>query len=273
VTQSAATADEGDDSRLIADSRYIEQLNEIFKLKKFLFEEKVALRPERMNDLDLGALNNLRYSAQGRSPTDKEWKLLDEKLSNLSSLLDPGLRQRLKIRELSFFFGAMPLTFLLITAAATIGYSTVHWILPERGFLRDICYFMLMVIWTIAQGGLGACAYLGIQATIRKAPATTPADILKETFEITDVNVLKIRIILGALFAFILGLSVTFPALNNIYDVLSNRNYAPTTKDIAIILVPFLLGFSTNLVLAILDRLVEAVRTFFGISSTARPSR
>jgi hypothetical protein len=35
-------------------------------------------------------------------------------------------------------------------------------------------------------------------------------------------------------------------------------------------LVPFLLGFSTNLVLSVLDRFVSSVQTFFGIPSSTK---
>ena len=259
-----------DHNRVINDRRFIDQLSEIYKLKQFLFEEKVAFPPDQLGSIDLGPLNNLKYGPKGRSPTNEEWKLLDQKLSSLSSYLDDGLRQRLRIGQLGIFFGPMPLAFLLIAAIATIGYAVYPHFLTYGSLGSDLTYFVTMVVWTITQGGLGACAYLAIQASTKKGSGTTASDLLKESFDITDVNLLKIRIILGSLFAFILGIAVCLRALNSIDDALSNRDFKPSVTDLALTLVPFLLGFSTNLVLAILDRLVESIRTFFGIQSSVR---
>ena len=262
-----------DANRFVNDTRFIDQLREIFKLKQFLFEEKVSLKSDVLGSIDLGPLNNLEFGPQGRLPTDHEWKLLDQKLANLSSNLDDGMRQRLRIRELGPFFGPIPLTFLLVTALMTVGYA----IYPQVPFLTDgsfsynLCYYITEIVWTITQGGLGACAYFAIQAATKKGPGT-PSALLKNSFEIMDPNVLKIRIILGSLFAFILGIPFSLRGLGTIYSFMTNSS--PSSKtitiDVALTLVPFLLGFSTNLVLAILDRLIESIRTFFGIRHSAR---
>jgi len=272
-SEAKSTEEAGDANRIINDKRFIDQLNEIFELKKFLFEEKVSFKSDQLGSIDLGSLNNLEFGRHGRLPSDNEWKLLDQKLLNLSSHLDDEMRQRLNIRRLAPFFGPIPLTLLLVAALMTLGYA----IYPQIPFLTsgslsyNACYYITEIIWTITQGGLGACAYFGIQVAT-KGGSGKPSTLLKSSFEIIDPNILKIRIILGALFAFILGIPFSLRGLGTIYDLMTNPDSSSKTisLDIALTLVPFLLGFSTNLVLAIFDRLIESVRTFFGIRHSER---
>jgi hypothetical protein len=83
-----------------------------------------------------------------------------------------------------------------------------------------------MLVWTIAQGGLGSCAYLGTRVAIKKAQGATESDLIRDSADITDINVLKIRIILGALFAFIIGLPVSFRALQMIYESMNDQTFS-----------------------------------------------
>ena len=76
----------------ISDRRFAAQLETIKKLKQFLFDEKVLLQPDVLEDIDLGSLNNLSYAPTGRLPTEDEWKALDRKLAGLTPLLTPALR-------------------------------------------------------------------------------------------------------------------------------------------------------------------------------------
>jgi len=253
----------------IGDRRFMDQLEEIRDLKQFLFEEKVRFDPDQLASIDLGPLNSLQFRRRGRSPTSEEWVLLDKKLSSLSAYLNEELRRKLRIRQLGFFFGPLPLTLLLIAAVATICYAIYPHFLTRGSFSFDAAYYVTMVVWTTTQGGLGACAYLGIRAAMGKTQAASTPELLKESFEITDVNFLKIRIILGALFAFVLGIIISLRALNDIYNAISDPDFRPSTVDLGLMLVPFLLGFSTALVLVILDRLIESIRTFFGVPPSA----
>jgi hypothetical protein len=136
-----------DVDRVICDTRFIAQLEEVFRLKRFLFEENVRFNTKELDSIDLGLLNCLKFGLQGRLPTDDEWKLLDHKLAYLSSYLDDGLRRKLGIRQVSLFFGPLPLAFLLVTVLSTLGYL----ILPN-GY--NLMRYLTMIIWTIAQGGL-----------------------------------------------------------------------------------------------------------------------
>ena len=252
----------------ISDRRFIKQLNEIHQLKQFLFEEKVKFDPANLGSIDLGELNNLGYRPTGRLPTPEEWLLLDEKLTALTAYLDDELRPKIRIRQLTSYFGLMPLVLLFIVAISTIAYALYPYMLTRDTFAWYAIYFMTMLIWTISQGALGACAYLGTRITMKKSQGAPEADALSDAADITDLNVLRMRIILGSLFAFVIGLPISLQSLNNVANLLIDSSVKPTAADFAFILAPFLLGFSTNLVLAILSRGVASIQTFFGISSS-----
>jgi len=252
--------------RFVGDQRFGNQLNQVRGLKQFLFEEKVRFNPNELGSIDLGPLNNLRYWRFGRQPTAVEWQLLDKKLSALTSYLDDDLRRKARIRELSIFFGLIPLTFLLLAVVSIVFYALYPLIIKDsNSFAFNVAFLLSLTVWTISQGGLGACAFLGTRVAIQKAQGITESKLLRESADITDVSVLRIRIIQGLLFGFLIGLPVSFPGLNRIWKSIFENDYNVSAADFALILMPFILGFSTNLVLVILDRSVLAIQTFFGL--------
>ncbi|MBR0740867.1 hypothetical protein JQ581_28420 [Bradyrhizobium liaoningense] len=254
------------EANAIADRRFLDQLRELKNLKQFLFEQKVKFEPDQLNSIDLGSLNNLYFSSAGRLPDTAEWKLLDEKLSALASYLSDELRQKIRIRELGLFFGTVPLTFLLL-ALATILYRFLYGAFFEKGTLLFNASFLLsLILWTVSQGGLGACAFLGTRIATRrfdKVPLESAIDVA----DITDESILKIRIILGCLFGSIIGLPIAAMALDKMANAIYGDSSSLAPADFALMILPFLVGFSTNLVLAILERCIESIRTFFGMST------
>jgi hypothetical protein len=124
------------------------------------------------------------------------------------------------------------------------------------------------MVWTLSQGGLGACAFLGTRVAIRQAEAGPSPELLREAADITDRNVLKIRVVLGCLFGFLLGLPFSSIGLTKMGEFLYRPDNGMNSSDLVFIFVPFLIGFSTNLVLAILDRCVVSIRTLMGISAS-----
>jgi hypothetical protein len=253
----------------ISDRRFIDQLTEVQDLKRFLFEEKAKFDPTQLQSIDLGVLNNLSYSEKGRAPTSGEWKLLDEKISVLASYLTDDLRQKIRIRELRIFFGVIPLTFL-VAALLTIMYFFSFGALFNKGtFGFNLSYLVCLIVWTVTQGGLGACAYLGTRVAIRRAEKIPlEAGASGDATDITDGSILKVRIILGCLFGSLIGLPIAGSAMVKLAKAMyPDANEAVEAADFMLMVLPFMVGFSTNLVLAILDRFIDSVRTFFGIST------
>jgi hypothetical protein len=127
-------------------------------------------------------------------------------------------------------------------------------------------YLTSLIVWTLSQGGLGACALLGTRAAIKQINSENQQ--FDGFSDITDKNALKIRIVLGCLFGSLIGLPFSNAALSKMNLMLFGDGKGDIqTSDFALILVPFLVGFSTSLVLAILNRCVLSVRTFLGITS------
>src|SRR4029077_2318340 len=85
--------------------------------------------------------------------------------------------------------------------------------------------------------------------------------------EITDYNYLQTRLMIGILFAFVLGLpfghlSLVTASTSLYEDVVWN---AEISYDDVAYFGAVLLGFSTALVLAILERLIEGIKTTLGV--------
>ena len=253
------------DSRAIGDKRFISQLDELRTLKQFLFEERIQFKNDELDALDLEKLNNLSYSSSGRAPTSTEWKTLDEKLSILASYLNEKLRRKIRIRELGFFFRILPICFLALSVVSTIAYINVPWITDRGSPWKLLIWLVVIMAWLISQGGLGACAFLGTSVIFKGTFDTEPvssSDNL-ENIDVTDRNSLSIRIVLGTLFAVLLGLPYAVTSLNGL-SAIYWKGGPPDESTLSVIFIPFIAGFSTNLVLAVLKRFVVAIEAFFG---------
>lgn len=269
----------------ICNRHFILLIRHIQTLKHFMLDEKLTFSPDDLKSMDLGKLNNSRYRASGRVPTDVEWATLDSISSAIASHLStPDLKRNVRIRELGMFFGIIPLTFLFLAVISTICYL----IMPNV-FEKTPAYWsvlsILIVIWTLSQGGLGACAFLGTSVITRRAEEIVRAQNAPDTnasaertpselTDITDRNFLRSRILLGALFGFLLGLPVSHLALHIIFGAVTNNdwpnnNFPPkvgvSPANIALMIMPFLIGFSTNLVLVLFSRFISVIQALFGV--------
>jgi hypothetical protein len=253
---------------------FIDQLNEVRKLKRFLFKEKVGATEEQSRAFDLGILNNITYRAEGRPPNLNEWREVDEKFLALVSCLDISLRRKLRIRELDFYFGRLPVVLLVLGAASTTAYMSYSKIVDANSSAGTLCFVLLLIIWTITQGALGACAFLGTSVISTRTvevvdPKSSPGKTTGDEFDITDPSVLKIRVLSGSLFAFLIGLPLAERALSAITDALFD-DPSKTSVDISklsLVFAPFIIGFSTNFVLAVMNRVIASLQIMLGITS------
>ncbi len=288
----------------VRDRRFRRQLDQVRTLKEFMFEEKVTIQETDLAKLDLESLNNLAFAQAwafwrpARAPTPAEWTLLDRKLSALASQLDDDLRPNFRIRELHVYFVTLPVVFLVATvlscSVTLLSNSSTY--TKANPDLKLFLFYWGVVFWTIAQGGLGACTFLGTVvvtrigrrrralARTRRRGVTDPAengegadhdsglelDIPTELDSITNRNFLQSRIILGILFGYLLGLPFASQGLSNLNDQLFTKiiDIRTIVDNLPILLLPFLFGFSTNAVLAALGRLVASIATLLGPGSS-----
>src|SRR5258708_29306315 len=88
---------------------------------------------------------------------------------------------------------------------------------------------------------------------------------------------MRLRITLGALFGLVLTLPFGFTGFRDFIAGLSGlplpgSDPPKVTTQAMLLLFPFILGFSTSLVIMVLNRLVDAVQAFFGKASGATAS-
>jgi hypothetical protein len=251
----------------ISDRRFAAQLEALKKLKEFLFYEKVPLQADTIEAIDLGSLNNIKYALNGRQPTESEWKALDQKLAGLTSILTPPLRWKLRIRELRFFFVTVPIVSMGASVIATFLLTLLMTVGEARGTLWFlVSYVLMLLIWTISQGTLGACAFLCIGATVHALKERISSNSLYPTIDVTNENILIIRVILGALFS-LLTIPISGRSILIVDHAFSEDHAIPPIQDWITVLVPFMFGFSTTLVLAIFNKVVGGVSAIFGIST------
>jgi hypothetical protein len=127
--------------------------------------------------------------------------------------------------------------------------------------------FVSFLIWVAALGGVGSIAFIGMNALAVQDDAT---------FDITNTKLIALRIALGALFGAVLTLPVGYPSFLAFLNELTGDKNPPNEVTAllsrsVLLLLPFILGFSTSLVIMILNQFVEAVQSFFGKKSNSPP--
>lgn len=251
----------------ISDRLFIQQLAYVRSLVTFLIQRQAlpAKPPEIL--ADLAALGGLRYSSAGRAASEEEWQKLYALSHELSSQLPPDIVTAFSIWRLRTFFGLFPLIFLILGVVSLEATYLKGYAVEGSGWY----YFIglaAVLSWTCALGGLGTSAFFGTSLLAQLA-SSTGSDQAKLR-EITDYNYLQTRLMIGILFAFVLGLpfghlSLVSASTSLYNDVIWNAELINTVMHI---LAPFLLGFSTALVLAILERLIEGIKTTLGVGQT-----
>ena len=194
-------------------------------------------------------------------PTEAEWRALDEKLASLTPLLTPALRWK--------FFITVPIFFMGMTVIATLSLALLMTFGSGDSPFFVAPYVMVFLVWTLSQGALGACAFLCVTATLYAFKERSVSGPLHQTIDVTDKNILGVRVILGALFALLIALPIGGKSVLVVYQAFLAEHPVPAMEYWIIALLPFILGFSTTLVLAIFNRVIAGISALFGISSGA----
>ena len=141
---------------------------------------------------------------------------------------------------------------------------------PEPGHLQS-WRLSGFLFWGISVGAIGAVSFLYVNALSIQ---------IDKNVDITNKNFITMRIILGALFGVVLDLPLGYPGFAKFCDSLAKYEPSvPSSNQIdvagaALLLLPFLIGFSAPLMISILNRLVDAIQNLFGIKNDiAKPSQ
>jgi hypothetical protein len=119
------------------------------------------------------------------------------------------------------------------------------------------------IIWSATTGALGSTAFLYVNAlSIQVDPKV----------DLTSRTLVTMRLILGALFAVVLTVPFGFAGFYKFGHDFLIPNQSIEFKDSVLLLLPFMLGFSTPLALSILGRFIQSVRTFFGLGEQSDDS-
>jgi len=126
------------------------------------------------------------------------------------------------------------------------------------------------LIWLMSLGAIGSVAFIGMNVLSVQQDTT---------FDLNNTRLMLLRIALGALFALVLTLpfgfegfvrfcasiaTLTSETLNNTQQGEPLRRGPDAVTIQAMLLLPFILGFSTSLVIMLLNQFVDAIQAFFG---------
>ena len=260
----------------INDETFYASLQRLKDLRNFLYQEAVPVDPTGAAALEMGNLSTLYRHREGRAPTVQEWNQVEKQTQAIFLSLTPALRRK-------FLMGGTPLmvawlpVYLLGVAGLSLFFAVIT---IQQQDWPVFWMFLSYLIWLAALGAVGALAFIGMNAL------SIQDDI---TFDLTNTRLMLLRVALGALFAVVLTLPfgyaefLTFCArvAQPFQELIAKPGSEPTaasalTKEALFLLLPFVLGFSTSLVILILNQMVEAAQVSFGrrpASPTVPPPR
>jgi hypothetical protein len=263
--RSAAVAPEPPDNYTytVCDSQFMHDVAQLKALRSFMIRQ--AKTTQEAWKIELGVLNLFRFDAQGRFPNDGEWAELEHRSNELYRHLSEPDRRR-------FLYGQIPR--LVIGTAIFLGIFVLASLVSAALFVppaQKHLLFVASLTWVAALGGIGAIAFIGMNALAIQDDAT---------FDITNRKLIGLRVMLGALFAVVLTLPFGFKSFVHFIQQLQEENGASILDSNApsiaaeslLLLLPFVLGFSTTLVIMVLNQFVEAVQSFFGKKGSPPPA-
>jgi hypothetical protein len=239
------------DPNVVGNMDFWSQLDKLRLLRDFVVRETIKSPLPEPANIALGRLNSIVYGEKGRQPDDPEWDELSAKLQYFYGLLGDAERRK--------FNFALAAPMLKATPTVLVFFSIMFLIIPIVAPTVSWVSFGAFLGWIVTVGALGSIAFILVNALgIQVDP----------TVDVTDRDSTMFRVLLGALFSVVLTLPFGYQSFEHFHSqILRPENPPIDPKEAALILLPFLFGFSTSLVLTVLNRLVEGVQTFFGVSA------
>lgn len=249
---------------LINDWQFIHDLKQLKDLRSFFIQEAIRLETRDSEPLAFGRLNLLRYDMKGRPPTEQEWSEVEKHSQTLFRLLDDQLRRRFLLGQIPSWVSVLPIILALLALAALI--AAIISLKRELfgPFMGAAGVLLFYLVWLMCLGAIGSVAYIGMNAL------SVQQDV---TFDLSNRRLMLLRISLGALFALVLTLPFGFQGFLDFITTIYSWGSRPAsgqqnsvTVQALLLLLPFVLGFSTSLVIMVMNRLVDGVQSFFGRS-------
>jgi hypothetical protein len=271
--------------RVIDDNEFQQQLFLLRRTRRFLIEEGVnpaTVAPDAAgipagpavgeSPFSLGELNLIKdppvptllfWKRTATSPpTLADWQLLEEKQNGLQRYFNVELQDRFRLQNTRQIITLMPFALLLIAFTALV-FAVAIAVFPPEGFFVPAWRFVAFPVWTLSLGGLGAIGFLAVNSLAIQDDAT---------FDISNAGLVGMRIVLGALFGCIVSLPFCFAYFRDFTDWVIKGGDIAGGRGV-LLLVPFLLGFSTTLVMAVLNRMIAGIEAMFGIERSPQRTR
>jgi len=242
----------------------------LIRLCDHVYEVSSSFDANVLKAAQIGDIRTLPFSAipgSGRRATDAEWIEVGARSLTIWSAFSEVQRKRFITTQVPGWFSYLLSAFLLLAIASVFAaflIRTEYWTAVPGNLLVPF------LIFVISLGAIGAAASIGMNALSLQDDAS---------FDISKGKFLWLRLLLGALFGVILTISWSFPVFQTFISALQAN--PPERSDISPdqlkqalwLITPFVLGFSTSLVILVLSRAVESIQTFFGKPPTSSPGK
>ena len=251
----------------ICDEKFLNDLGRLKRLRDFFLQEAIEIPPEESCFLSFGELNLLRPGPNGRRPTEAEWTDLEDRTQVLFGRLTYSLRHRFLLGEIPSWITTLSMAMALLALLALMGAIFIPFEFQMETMRARVLALPFYLVWLMSLGAIGSIAFVGMNAL------SVQQDV---TFDLGNHRLMALRISLGALFGLVLALPFGF---NDFIQFLSGiiQGKQETTAGASdshvltiralMLLLPFVLGFSTPLVIMILNRLIDSIQAFFGRTS------
>ena len=233
-------------------------------LSAYCLQVVTDLDPKAREAAQLGTLNVMAFamvSYGSRCASASEWATVEKRTHELWSALSEPQRRRFASTQVPGWFSYV-ITALLVVALASVVVA-VFAIQPGSRIPGGLLVPFLAFV--VALGAMGGGASIGMNALAVQDDAT---------FDLSSRKFLWLRLVLGALLGTMLTIPWAYPGFQQFVTTLAGSapagSGAPDPDRLVQalwLLAPFVLGFSTSLVILILVRAVEALQSFFGKAS------
>jgi hypothetical protein len=253
----------------IKDNTFIDQVGRLKSLTSFLSQEGIAHSLPDAENVAIGTLFTLRHHPKGRAATADEWAALVKYNRLLFQPLTEGQRKRFLLGHIPSRIAHLPLLFATLSFGSLMACVLIPLVYSGMysGSMDMTTYKVVAMpfylVWLMSMGAIGSTAFIGMNALL------VQEDI---TFDLLNAKLFSLRVALGSTFALVLGAPF---AHDGFMKFLENFLFAKQTPTVSIVdglalILPFVLGFSTSVVITVLNRFIEATQSFFGFTPKAK---